>query len=654
MRLKRLTLYFVVLLLVVPVATRAQQWSGILDPSRAINWSNAGIPGGIPSAIWTQASTITAVQCGNGSSDCTSVIQKALNACGTNQYVLIGPGTFLLNGGLSIPSNCALRGSGADQTILNAKGTNVQDVLMGSFLNLNWANAVPITGGSSQGSTSITLSSASGISVGMYLIIDQVNDGTVVSQNGSEGQCTWCDGQTSDGSRAQGQIVKVGSVSGNTVTISPGLFDNYTRSPLAMAFNAAAKYAGLENLQIYANNSHQSNPTTIEMDFCAYCWISGVEGNYTDGDHVDIHWSYGVEIVNSYFFGTYGTGPGQFDHGIRLGLKTTYSLVQNNILQRTGILEPEWGPAGNVISYNYMFGNFSSTAPNFLPGDIETHGAHPQYNLYEGNIVPKIDFENIWGSVANETVFRNWVTGANVACNPINGTRGIVVCTPLGAYGNSGISGWWQIQAVWALNGMFLSTSLNYVGDVVGSAAMQSLTQYNGGTPMGQTPILAWSTTAIRSYDVAVYGMTFGFGEASDSGAGGSLNGAGCSPPTLPYPCHSTKPYSTVLIHGLYNNVDGSTIWATGLSQKLPASFYLPSRPSWWSTPWATPAWPPIGPDVTGGIDAGGHAALNPAALCYKNSGMNSDGSISFDAASCYGNTNSLPAPPTNLTLTIN
>src|SRR5207249_2595069 len=26
-----------------------QAWSGIIDPSRAVDWSNAGIPGGIPS-----------------------------------------------------------------------------------------------------------------------------------------------------------------------------------------------------------------------------------------------------------------------------------------------------------------------------------------------------------------------------------------------------------------------------------------------------------------------------------------------------------------------------------------------------------------------------------------------------------------------------
>src|SRR5580658_2640561 len=117
----------------------AQPWSGILLPTSgagactvgvtsspgqcAIDWTTAGVPGGIPSASWTQSgSTITATQspCNSGSGDCTSTIQTALNACGTNHYVLLGSGTFLINGNLVVPANCVLRGGGANLTILNA------------------------------------------------------------------------------------------------------------------------------------------------------------------------------------------------------------------------------------------------------------------------------------------------------------------------------------------------------------------------------------------------------------------------------------------------------------------------------------------------------------------------------------------------------
>jgi hypothetical protein len=59
-------------------------------------------------------------------------------------------------------------------------------------------------------------------------------------------------------------------------------------------------------------------------------------------------------------------------------------------------------------------------------------------------------------------------------------------------------------------------------------------------------------------------------------------------------------------------NYLGNPVPAT---HKLPASFYLPGKPSWWG---AVP-WPAIGPDVTGGTDPTGHVYANPAEACYKN-----------------------------------
>src|SRR5580704_16294320 len=114
-------------------------WSPILPSGTGVDWSQAGIPGGIPDASWTQAgSTVTTTTCPGASpgsasgTDCTSTIQAALNACGANHYVLLGPGTFLLNSALSIPSNCVLRGSGTESTILNSRATGSYAIHFGS------------------------------------------------------------------------------------------------------------------------------------------------------------------------------------------------------------------------------------------------------------------------------------------------------------------------------------------------------------------------------------------------------------------------------------------------------------------------------------------------------------------------------------------
>src|SRR5712664_2190249 len=131
---------FLLMLFCLPPHSQAQQWSGILNPlgpldknvrQSAIDWSNVGVPGGIPSGTWTQCgSTIQASTYSNGSIDATSGIQTALNTCAANHFVLLSAGTFLINSSgagspvLIIPSNVVLRGAGASQTILNSTGTN--------------------------------------------------------------------------------------------------------------------------------------------------------------------------------------------------------------------------------------------------------------------------------------------------------------------------------------------------------------------------------------------------------------------------------------------------------------------------------------------------------------------------------------------------
>src|SRR3989442_8712798 len=108
-------LFIVILVVAATFAAdpaQAQPWSGIIDPSRAIDWSAAGVPGGIPTNRTQCGATI-------GQTNDASVIQNALNACGPNQYVKLGPGTFTFSTGVNVTvNNSTLRGSGPDQTIL--------------------------------------------------------------------------------------------------------------------------------------------------------------------------------------------------------------------------------------------------------------------------------------------------------------------------------------------------------------------------------------------------------------------------------------------------------------------------------------------------------------------------------------------------------
>jgi hypothetical protein len=425
--------------------------------------------------------------------------------------------------------------------------------------------------------------------------------------------------------------VAVTAVSGTTITIAPGLYGAYTNTPTAVPFSMSATYAGVENLQVYANDTgYGANFGLME---CAYCWIKGVESNYTDGDHVEVYYGYRDEIRDSYFSNSYLHTPGTHDSDIQIALKTSASLVENNIVERTHeSIMLEWGAAGNVVGYNYTMGEFDSGSTDVVIGGIDFHGAHPQFNLLEGNVVTSIYADSIWGTSSDTTAYRNWVIGTNHICLPMSG-RGAVNCT--------GTNGHYGFQSARAMQMSYLGTINNFAGNVVGSAQMQSLVSYSKA--MTQTASVEYPAT--RSYDTVAYGWSFGYGEASDSGSG-----TGCSGGTAP--CHLAGTSATDFFHGNYNNVNGTITWASGVTHTLPASFYLASQPNWW----VSMAFPATGPDVTSGTGPGGYSYGNPAQACYFSVMGGTDGGagspLTFNANTCYGSGAQGPPAPTNLVAT--
>src|SRR6516165_10277868 len=527
---------------------QAQLWTGILLPEAtcnptattapskcAMDWTNyVGIPGRLPDASWTQSgSTIQASTYGNGSSDASSGIQTALNACRGNQYVLLSAGTFLFSaGGVRVPAGCVLRGAGANQTIINLKAASAA-VTLGGGASPNFAAATAISNANAGGNT-FTVASASGLSVGQFLVIDQLNDNVIVSSTGTEGACTWCDGETSNGSRAQGQIDKITNIVGTTITLEMPLMVNYTLTPHAAPLSMATN-AGLENLQIFANGS--GNAAQIRFTGCAYCWVKGVEGNYAAGDHLDADWSYRGNIVDSYFSNAYLHSPGCCDSDVDLRYKTTGFLIQNNIFERLHVaIMLEWGASGNVVAYNYSSGNFDAGSTNYVMQDVDFHGAHPQFNLFEGNVAATVGQDGIWGSAANNTAFRNWAQGTTEICSPATTGRNTVSnCT--------GANGWIAPQAAKAFDVNAPTTNYFMIGNVEGSTQQETL-----GTGHALAIAVCGSTVPSgvpcggnsRIYQGDFYNETFGYGTTGDTGS---------------QSIDKDTPWNTAFIHGEFSTV---------------------------------------------------------------------------------------------------
>src|SRR5438132_7198475 len=277
------------LISVAPMDAYAQPWSGLLSPSRAVEWTSAGVSGGIPN----RATICTTLNPGATATQ----INNAIAACPSGQVVFLNAGTFNLSSGINMrKNNITLRGAGAAQTILRFSGTTGCFIGEGAAISVcsgeqldfgsvihsaNW------TAGYATGTTVITLSNTTGLVVGNHMMIDQLDDtvdgwpatGDIVV-NGTtsfsgEGGNEWVRG----GNRGQTQVVTVVAINGLNVTIDPPVaLPNYraSQSPGAWWGNVTAKGIGIENLTVDDTGNAGSSNDSIQLHNTLNCWIKGV------------------------------------------------------------------------------------------------------------------------------------------------------------------------------------------------------------------------------------------------------------------------------------------------------------------------------------------------------------------------------------------
>lgn len=651
-----------------------QAWSGILAPSRGIDWTQAGVVGGIPSGTWTQCGTTIAA----GAS--ASTIQTAINSCASNHYVQLGAGTFNLSNGLFMKSNVALRGQGANQTSLIFTGSvscysGGAVICVGTDGTYNGSGPVQPGGsqagtwsnGYAQGATSITLTNIgnSGIVNGQYIFLDQAN---VTSPTSTLFICDTTACATEGGSPgrtiggvdySQLQVVKVSAGCPSactgagpfTLTITPGLYGTNWASGFnpGVWWTSLVQFSGVENLFIDATNSGAEE--TIGLFNTSNCWVSGVAFIKTPRAGVWIIQGAHNTVQNSYFYQT--ISQSSLGYGVEEDL-TSDNLVVNNIMQQT--VAPLIGGSqfGNTFGYNYQTNDFQTQSSSCMYLTNLVHDAGAEYNLFEGNFAEGLDLDVVHGTAGLNTIFRNVLTGYELGKS----------CTTLSL----------QIDPYIRYN--------NVVGNVLGTPGITATYQndpneqfgvYSIGlahASIGTDPIVGTTLLRWGNYD-NVTGATRWCGNSSDTGWSITCSSTSEIPTT-------SSPYANAV----------PSLGDTGAGQSaMPASFIYASKPSWWPS---GKAWPPIGPDVSNGnigqcsgtynkifalsssqcsggtltpnVNAG-HANSIPAMDCYFSMGGPPDGSgsaLSFNASQCYassgtgGGGGTAPAAPTALTAVVN
>jgi len=512
----------------------------ILPPERRTTW-NPGIPDGIPVRTMVCA-TVNASTYGNGTTDATSGIQAAINACPVGQVVQLSAGDFLVDGPqpIFINKGIVLRGAGPSATRLRKTSTVANPLVL---VGERWpaeAASVNLTANAPKGATSVQVASSAGLSVGQLVLIDEITDQAYVYWGidanvapGAAGR-----GWFTRYDRPVGQMLEIASINGNTISFTTPLhiaFDlGYSAQLTRYTIPYGARYAGVEDL--YVRGGYDDNVT---LRFAMYSWIKNVESDWSYGDAFALDSCFRCVLRDSYAHDVAHPYPGGAGYLLSLARYTADSLVENSIfINGNKVMVMRASGGGNVIGYNYFDNGYIG---NYL-GWVETgmnasHMTCPHFELFEGNQAFNIDGDDTWGGAVYNTFFRNHATGKRRSYADLDNRRAIGL--------------------------MYGHYYYSFVGNVLGTGdenpAPYGGFRYEDTWPWKPDPIGLWRL--------------------------------GYTPKDW-----SARPDERVLAttfrHANFDFVTREVHWADGYAQTLPPSLYLTSKPAFFGAhpwPWVDP-----------------------------------------------------------------
>ena len=517
-----------------------------LPSSRTIPWLCG-------SDIWNNGllPNYTSVTCsglyGDGIRDDAANIQACINSAAANTAVYLPAGTYYVNATVRLKNNVVLRGAGPLGTIINL-GTNgwlttqnMSTSLLDPPISYGLHSAgYSLAGSPQKGDETLTLATGS-VNVGDWISVFSDDDPSLVTADGADGHCTWC--ADDEGVHLLQQIVKVTAKNGPVITISKPLYYTLYTNPQYRKYVFPTQYAGFENFKVSATGDIGARPI-LTLQGALFCWVKNIETNNTGSSsgsaHVDLEYSYGCEVRDSYLHDGRSSASGA-NYGVYIQFVNSDHKVENNIMRhnRHSIVY-QGGGSGTAVLYNYMDDNFTDDL-SYLGSARTSHGAHPYMNLFEGNIISHIAADNYWGTSSHFVFFRNWIWGDETG---------------------TGVPGFPPNSGYAAIDVYPLNTYYSFVGNVLGVTGMH--TTWPAATLRGFSEYAGRTAPIVYSY-------------------GGAVG-------TIP----STD--ATSINHANYDyKTNGVAFWEGGSDHGLKNSLYYSSAPVWWCS--ETP-WPAMGPDV--------------------------------------------------------
>ncbi|HVE42629.1 MAG TPA: glycosyl hydrolase family 28-related protein [Planctomycetota bacterium] len=390
----------------------ADKQNGILPDDRVADWrpgSSVGVPGGIPTTrkVLLDVTKPPFNVDPTGAQDAQPGIALAVAKAAENEVVYLPAGTYRLNRGIALgcKSRITIRGAGPDKTFLKmAPGCNAAIDIGGGGGDWWYPDRLklPVLGSPKRKTTVLPISDPKPLDalpnggVGMLCQIALKNDPklpVIVPANFEY---------------MRRQISRIVARSATSVTISPGLLTDH---PEALAPRLApnartAEFVGVEDLTVDGENCNAQLGLNLSTAFG--CWIRNVHVLNITNYHVSISDSLQCEIRHSMIAKRKGLGSN--GAGFLVGTVSNCLFEDNILTEQFPHIEVN-GSSGNVFAYNFCH---DSTIMGVVGCSINTnHGAHSNFNLYEGNVSPKFQSDGYHGGSSHDTAFRNWFHGSS-------------------------------------------------------------------------------------------------------------------------------------------------------------------------------------------------------------------------------------------------
>ncbi|MDP3073920.1 MAG: glycosyl hydrolase family 28-related protein [Opitutaceae bacterium] len=385
----------------------------VIPSNRRYNWQ-AGTNVGVPGGIWQYRSrtivNVTGLDA-TGATDVRNALQAAIDAAPDDTCLLLPAGTFRLNSGINVgikSDNSArkritLRGAGMGQTVLKLYGSAAVSVSGGGGFPTGYPYAATLTADVAAGATTATLSEAPDFAGG-FANLEGIEDNSLPVVGAIP--------------YARPVLVYVTGHSGNTFTFEPALpfplkaGTKFTRETGTGApyYTIHAYRCGLEDLTVDGENS--TSVITLGFFTARQCWLYNVEVKNITNYGINSAFTYQCTIRHCVVRDQFDSYPSMSSRNLVLIAESTSLLFADNLLYN-GYSSMELNAGVILSAFVHNMSDRINGRDTIGADFLINHGSHNSWNLYEGNILCRLQSDGYFGSSSNETIARNWIHGTS-------------------------------------------------------------------------------------------------------------------------------------------------------------------------------------------------------------------------------------------------